>query len=118
MTTLTDVPNSPRPTARVRTGWNANPVTRWMRANLFGSIGSTITTLILGAVLAKALVSLVQWGILNAVWSVPGSDTTACRAAHGTGGERVACRDRGGRRHETAARERRGLCQSDDIGCE
>src|SRR5580704_10568160 len=85
MTTLTDVPNSLRPTARPRTGWSANPVTRWMRANLFASIGSTITTLILGAVLAKALVSLVQWGLLNAVWSVPGSDTTACRAAHGMG---------------------------------
>jgi hypothetical protein len=38
--------------------------------------------------------------------------------AHGTGGERVAGRHSGGRRHETAARERRGLCQSDDIGCE
>ena len=81
MTVLTDIPNSPRPTARARSGWDANPVTRWMRANLFGSIGSTITTLILGAVLAKALVNLVQWGILNAVWSVPGSDTNACRAA-------------------------------------
>src|SRR6201996_106510 len=85
MTVLTDIPNSPRPTARPRSGWDANPVTRWMRANLFGSIGSTITTLVLGAVLAKALVSLVQWGLLNAVWSVPGSDTTACRAAHGIG---------------------------------
>src|SRR6201999_3157329 len=33
----------------------------------------------------KALVSLVQWGLLNAVWSVPGSDTSTCRAAHGIG---------------------------------
>ena len=85
MTALTDVPNSPRPTARGRSGWDANPVTRWMRANLFSSIGSTITTLMLGVVLAKALVNLVLWGILNAVWTVPGSDTNACRAARGIG---------------------------------
>jgi general L-amino acid transport system permease protein len=85
MTTLTDVPNSPRPNTRVRTGWDANPVTRWMRANLFSSTASTITTLILFVVLAKAIVNLVAWGILNAVWTVPGSDTNACRAARGIG---------------------------------
>src|ERR1700755_2856115 len=85
MATLTDVPNSPRPTARVRTGWDTNPVLRWMRANLFSSITSTITTVVLFAVLAKAIVNLVSWGILNAVWSVPGSDTNACRAVRGIG---------------------------------
>src|ERR1700760_2817301 len=85
MTTLTDVPNNPRPTDRVHNRWDANPVTRWMRANLFSSIPSTITTLLLGAVLAKALLNLVLWGILNAVWTVPGSDTNACRAARGIG---------------------------------
>ncbi len=85
MATLTDVPNSPRPATRVRTGWDANPVTRWMRANLFSSIPSTITSLILFVVLGKALVNLVAWGILNAVWTAPGSDTNACRAARGIG---------------------------------
>src|SRR5215813_1905459 len=85
MATLTDVPNDRRPTARVRTGWDANPVLRWMRANLFSSITSTITTLILVALLAKAIVNLVAWGILNAVWTVPGNDTNACRTARGTG---------------------------------
>src|SRR6201990_892298 len=85
MATLTDVPNSPRPTARVRTGWDTNPVLRWMRANLFASITSTITTVVLFAVLAKALVNLVSWGILNAVWIVPGNNTAACRAARGIG---------------------------------
>jgi general L-amino acid transport system permease protein len=92
MTTLTDVPNSPRPTSRARSGWDANPVTRWMRANLFPSIGSTITTLILTVVLGKALLNLVAWGILNAVWTVPTSDTTACRAA------RILTTSNGGRR--------------------
>jgi general L-amino acid transport system permease protein len=85
MTVLTDVPNSPRPTTRARTGWDANPVTRWMRANLFPSIPSTIMTLILAVVLGKAIVNLIQWGILNAVWTAPGNDTNACRAARGIG---------------------------------
>jgi general L-amino acid transport system permease protein len=85
MATLTDVPQNPRPAARVRTGWDANPVLRWMRANLFSSITSTITTVILFVLLAKALLNLVQWGILNAVWTIPGTDTNACRAARGIG---------------------------------
>src|ERR1700745_2322945 len=85
MATLTDFPNSPRPTARVRSGWDTNPVLRWMRTNLFSSVGSTITTLILAVVLGKAIVNLVLWGILNAVWTVPGNDTSTCRAAHGIG---------------------------------
>ena len=75
----------PPPTARVHNRWDATPGTRWMRANLFSSIGSTITTLILFVVLGKALLNLVSWGILNAVWTVPGSDTTSCRAARGIG---------------------------------
>ena len=79
MATLTDAPNNPRPTARVHNRWDANPVTRWMRANLFSSIASTITTLILFVVLGKALLNLVSWGILNAVWIAPGNDTTTCR---------------------------------------
>src|SRR5215813_7980427 len=85
MATLTDVPNDRRPTARVRTGWDANPVARWLRANLFSSITSTIITLLLLGLLVKMIVSFVQWGILDAVWSVPGNDTSACRAARGIG---------------------------------
>src|SRR6185437_2334318 len=46
---------------------------------------STIISLLLFALIAKMLVSFVQWGILDAVWSVPGNDTRACRAAHGLG---------------------------------
>ncbi len=74
-----------RPSSRPRTGWDANPVLRWLRANLFSSITSTIITLLLLALVAKMLVSFVQWGVLHAVWSVPGNDTSACRAAHGLG---------------------------------
>jgi general L-amino acid transport system permease protein len=60
-------------------------VVQWLRANLFSSIPNAIITLLLIFVLGKAAVSLVQWGYLNAVWSVPGNDTSACRALRGLG---------------------------------
>jgi len=84
MATTADAPQA-RPTGRPRTGWDANPLLRWLRANLFSSITSTIITLLLLALLAKMIVSFVQWGILDAVWTVPGNDTSACRAARGMG---------------------------------
>src|SRR5215475_10002045 len=85
MVTLSDTQPAPRPTSRPRSGLDANPVTRWLRANLFSSITSTIITLLLLGLLVKMLMSFVQWGILDAVWSVPGNDTSACRAALGIG---------------------------------
>src|SRR5215469_12887639 len=85
MATLSDTHQAPRPTSRPRTGLDANPVTRWLRANLFSSITSTIITLLLLALLVKMIVGFVQWGILDAVWSVPGNNTSACRAALGIG---------------------------------
>jgi general L-amino acid transport system permease protein len=60
-------------------------VLRWLRANLFSSIFSTIITLLLLALLIKLSISFVQWGFLDAVWTVPGNDTGACRAARGMG---------------------------------
>ncbi len=48
----------------------------WMRANLFGSVGDTILTLVgLGLALA-VLVPLVRWSFFNAVWN--GADRAAC----------------------------------------
>ncbi|HTC97770.1 MAG TPA: amino acid ABC transporter permease [Bradyrhizobium sp.] len=85
MATTLDVPQATRSTSRPRTGWDANPVTRWLRANLFSSITSTIITLLLLGLLVKMIVSFVQWGIVDAVWTVPGNDTSACRAARGIG---------------------------------
>ena len=35
--------------------------------------------------LRKAAVNFVQWGIWDAIWTVPGNDTSACRAARGIG---------------------------------
>src|SRR5438034_289656 len=87
MSVMTDIPDSPLPTARPRVQRSlAGHVIAWLRANLFASIPSTIVTLLLLLVLGKGLVSLVQWGWLNAVWSVPdGNNSSACRAVRGLG---------------------------------
>src|SRR5215475_10307892 len=85
MTVVTDLDQMPRPEGRKRTGLDGNPVLRWLRANLFSSITSSIVTLLLFALIAKLAIGFVQWGILDAIWSVPGNDTGACRAARGIG---------------------------------
>jgi general L-amino acid transport system permease protein len=86
MTSVTDAPENPLPFGRPRSRSVAgNRVIRWLRANLFQSIPSTIISLLLILVLAKARVSLVQWGFWNAIWSLPGNDTNACRAIRGLG---------------------------------
>src|SRR5262249_340172 len=86
MAVVTDVPQNPRPSARPPSSWaGRHMILRWLRANLFSSISSTIITLLLLSLLIKLSISLVQWGFLDAVWTVPGNDTGACRAARGTG---------------------------------
>ena len=86
MTSVADAPENPLPFGRPRSRSVAgNRVIRWLRANLFQSIPSTIISLLLILVLAKACVSLVQWGFWNALWSLPGNDTNACRAIRGLG---------------------------------
>ncbi len=86
MTSVTDLPQSPLPVDRPRTRRPpGGPVVFWLRANLFGSIPSAIVSLLLIAVLGKAFVSLVQWGFWNAVFTVPGDQTAACRAIRGLG---------------------------------
>ena len=82
---MTAAAETPRPSSRPRSALDANPVLRWLRQSLFSSITSSIITLLLFSVLAKLIASFVQWGILGAVWSVPGNDTSACRAARGIG---------------------------------
>jgi len=61
----------------------------WMRANLFGSWISSAVSLVLLYVILRAGWSLLDWGVIHAVWTVPqganGADTTACRDAIGTG---------------------------------
>src|SRR5512140_21567 len=79
---MTDVADVPRAARRPQAG---NPALRWLRANLFSSISNSIITLVIGAVLVKALVGFTQWGIANAVWLVPANDSSACRAVRGLG---------------------------------
>src|SRR5690242_5440068 len=62
----------------------------WMRANLFSSWWSTAVTLALGYLVLRGLFGLVEWGVVNAIWSVPVgangmADTAACQSAAGVG---------------------------------
>jgi general L-amino acid transport system permease protein len=85
MTPATDVPQSPRRfLSRSRLGPGGGAL-RWLRANLFSSISSSVISLLLILLLAKLLIGVAQWGLWDAVWSVPGNDTSACRAIRGLG---------------------------------
>ncbi len=72
-----------RPPAKV------HGVGAWLRANLFGSWLSSIATIIFVLIIGKFAIGFFDWGILNAVWSVPdgatGPNTDACRAVRGVG---------------------------------
>ena len=61
----------------------------WARANLFNGWLSTAVTLALIYLIGRWAIGFFQWGVLNAVWSVPqgaaGPDPAACQAARGTG---------------------------------
>jgi general L-amino acid transport system permease protein len=86
MTSLTDAPENPLPFGRSRPqSIRSGRAIRWLRANLFSSIPSSVISLVLIFLLAKACVSFVQWGFWNAIWSVPDSQTSACRAIRGLG---------------------------------
>jgi len=86
MTSITDTPQNPLPfnSARSRKVPGGRAI-RWLRANLFASVTSSVISVLLIALLGKALVSLVQWGFWNAIWSVPGDQTGACRSIRGLG---------------------------------
>jgi general L-amino acid transport system permease protein len=86
VTSAADTPRSPRSFSHLQSGSSvAGRALRWLRANLFSSISSSVVTLVLLVLLLEALVGFVRWGILDAVWTVPGSDSSACRAARGLG---------------------------------
>jgi general L-amino acid transport system permease protein len=52
----------------------------WVRANLFASVGTSIGTVLIGAVLLWIIPKLLIWAVINAVW-LPDAD--ACHAAAG-----------------------------------
>jgi general L-amino acid transport system permease protein len=62
----------------------------WARANLFGSVWSTAVTLALGYIICRVVFSLVEWGLVNAIWTVPYgptgiADTASCQNVKGVG---------------------------------
>jgi general L-amino acid transport system permease protein len=61
------------------------PALVWMRANLFSSWLSTVVTVVIALLVAKAAWALLQWGVINAVWWVPDNQSQACRALRGAG---------------------------------
>src|SRR4030081_3890043 len=86
MTSVTDAPENPLPFGRSRPrSVGSGRVIRWLRANLFSSIPSSVSSLLLIFLLAKACVSFVQWGFWNAIWTVPDNRTGACRVIRGLG---------------------------------
>jgi general L-amino acid transport system permease protein len=57
----------------------------WLRANLFSSWINTAVTLVVTYFLVRWAIGFVEWGIVNAVWSVPNNQTQACRDLRGVG---------------------------------
>ncbi len=57
----------------------------WLRANLFSSWINTAVTLVLAYLIIRWTIGFVEWGIVNAVWSVPNNQTQACRDLRGIG---------------------------------
>ena len=57
----------------------------WMRANLFSSWLNTAVTRLLAYLIIRWAVGFIEWGIVNAIWSVPNNQTQACRDLKGTG---------------------------------
>ena len=77
-------------TARSRpAGAHHGPVV-WLRKNLFGSILSSVATILFGVLIVYWGWGFLDWAVVNAVWSVPDGangqpDVSACRDAKGVG---------------------------------
>lgn len=52
----------------------------WAKANLFSSIGNTITTIILLPIILWLAYRAINWGIITAVWWADPNDRQPCRA--------------------------------------
>ena len=57
----------------------------WLRANLFPSWINSAVTLLLLYFVARWAIGFVEWGIINAVWSVENNQTQVCRYLKGVG---------------------------------
>ena len=84
--TVENIPTEPRAQRSVA---SIGPLA-WARANLFGSWWSTAVTLALGYLILRVLFAVFEWGIVNAVWTVPYSptgvaNTAVCQNVKGVG---------------------------------
>src|SRR5690348_9536519 len=66
-------------------GFLDHPAVRWARAKLFNNWVNSAVTLVFAYFIIKGLIAVISWGVINAVWSVPGTNTQACRAVSGVG---------------------------------
>ncbi len=66
-------------------GFRDVPLVRWARANLFNTWLNSAVTLIFIYFIVKFGIAILSWGVFNAVWSVPGTNTTECRELMGVG---------------------------------
>jgi general L-amino acid transport system permease protein len=57
----------------------------WARQNLFAGWLSTLVTLLLAFLIVQWAIDFVNWGVVNAVWSVENNQTQACRQLMGVG---------------------------------
>jgi general L-amino acid transport system permease protein len=57
----------------------------WARINLFSGWVSTAVTLALAYLVIRWSLGFIDWAFVNAIWSVPDSQTQACRDLAGTG---------------------------------
>lgn len=89
MTALTNTDSAASVTTRVRPPSAAGGALGWLRRNLFGSVLSSLVTVVFGAILLRMSWDAFGWAILHAVWAVPdgpaGPDTSSCQALAGRG---------------------------------
>jgi len=57
----------------------------WLRANLFSSWINTAVTLVVLYFVVRWAIGFIEWGVVNAVWSVPDNQSQACRDLKGVG---------------------------------
>lgn len=57
----------------------------WARTNLFSGWLSTAVTLVLAYFIIRWSISFIDWAFVNAIWSVPNSQTQVCRELAGAG---------------------------------
>ena len=77
-------------TARERPRAHAQGPVAWIRTHLFGSVVSSIATIVFGVLIVRYAIGFFDWAVVHAVWSVPDGangqpDTTACRDVKGVG---------------------------------